>query len=238
MTNYGELLFRIILSFTTILIITRILGKKTMANLTYFDYIAGITLGTIAASMTYNLDIPWINTFLALICFGAIIFLLSVLTLESRPARKIIGGEPAIVIHGGKILEDNMTKLRYNMDNLMLQLRQKDVFDISEVEFAILERDGRLSVQKKSQYHPVTPHDLKIPTGFKGISTELIIDGSIIEQNLQQLNLDKKWLMEQLKSRNLEPEEVNYASLASNGHFYVDSKRDNLVPGQINNISD
>ena len=127
--------------------------------------------------------------------------------------------------------------MRYRLSELMAQLRMNNVFDISQVEFAILETSGKLSVLKKSSYQPVTPHDLNIPTKYMGLSIELISDGKIIDQNLKQINLDRYWLEDQLKAKGInDPSEVFLAVIDTQGNLYID-KYDDPMENPIN-ISD
>jgi uncharacterized membrane protein YcaP (DUF421 family) len=166
---------------------------------------------------------------LGLTLFTVLTFGAGVLVMKSRPLRNVISGEPTVVIHNGKILEENMKKMQYNMDELLVQLREKDVFNLGLVEFAILEPTGALSVQLKSQERPVTRRDLGLPSDYEGVSVEMVMDGEVIHQNLRQLGLDENWLLDQLKQRGVTSlEEVPLAVLASDGSLYVDLKKDEL----------
>lgn len=129
-------------------------------------------------------------------------------------------------MQNGQIMENNMKKLRYHLDNLESQLRDKGVFDFSEVEFAVLEPHGQLSVLKKSQYLPVTPEDMNLSTKYKGLSTEIIKDGVLFEENLIQNNLSCDWLLQELKKRNISSiSHITYAALNTNGVLYVSLKQ-------------
>jgi uncharacterized membrane protein YcaP (DUF421 family) len=237
MSPFIETLYRTTVAFLGILVYARILGKQQMSQMTFYDYVTGITFGSIAAAITVEPnDKLWLLIW-ALTIFAILDYLSGVITEKSRPLRKIIEGEPTILIHNGKIMEHNMGKVRYNMENLMMQLREKDVFDISDVEFAIAETDGILTVLKKSQKRPVTPQDLGIPTSYEGLPSELIVDGEIIYQNLKQNNLDEEWLISQLKAKGFNsPNDITYAGLDVQGNLYVDERRDKLK--HITDISD
>lgn len=226
-----EVILQTFLAFVAILIYTRILGKQQVGQLTFFEYINGITFGSIAAVLATDVDPnrTW-NHFLGLTLFATLTWLGGYVALISRPARKLISGEPTVVIHNGKILEQNMRKMRYNVDELSMQLREKNVFDIADVEYAILEPDGNLSVLLKSQKRPLTPADLHVPTEYEGVPTEIIVDGEILFQNLKQNNLDEKWLKQQLEAQGIQDvTQVDYAVLRSNGSLYVNLKKDNLT---------
>lgn len=226
---YLQVVLRTILAFFTILFISRILEKDQLRELTFYEYVTGITIGSLAAGLAILIGTsPW-AILLALFIFGALTYLLGFVSLKSRAARKLLEGEPTIVVQNGKIMEKNMGRIRYNLDDLLAQLREKGVFNISDVEFAVLEPHGKLSVLLKSQKQSVTREDLQVPGKYAGISSELIMDGEIIYQNLQQNNLDEAWLINELRKQEIHsPQEVTLASLDTQGNLYVDKKDDQL----------
>ena len=219
-----------LIAFFTLLIFTRLLGKQELSQLTFFDYINGITIGSIAASLTTNLNSRALNEWTGLATWTAAVLLLHLITLKSRYFSKFLDGEPTVVIMNGQIMDKTMKKMHYRISELMAQLREKGIFDISQVEFAILETSGQLNVLKKSSYQPVTPHDLDLPTKYMGLSVELISDGKIIEQNLKQIQLDRFWLEDQLKAQGInDPSEVFLALIDTQGNLYIDKYTDNVV---------
>ena len=235
--EYVSVLIRTVLAFVTLFVVARLLGKQQLSQLTFYEYITGITMGDIAASIAIDAGRSPLYYMLALVAFAALTLGTGVITEKSRPLRKLIEGEPVVLVHNGKILEHNMAKSGYNMENLMMQLRERDAFDIREVEFAIAETDGYLTVLKKSQNRPVTPADLGVDTKYEGIPSEIIVDGQVIHQNLKQNHLDEAWLIARLQSMGYNsPQEIPYASLDSEGNLYVDDKRDRLDP--MTDISD
>ncbi|WP_207667940.1 DUF421 domain-containing protein [Serpentinicella alkaliphila] len=152
-----------------------------------------------------------------------------IITLKSVTAIKLIAGEPVILVQNGKILEKNMIKLRYNQDDLMMQLRGKDIFDMNEVDYPILEPHGKLSVLNKSENLNVTLKDLNIRPRKKGISTELIRDGRIQEDNLKAPNLSNEWLFNELIDKGVGNVKVVFlATITGNGELYIDQKNDKL----------
>ena len=155
--------------------------------------------------------------------------IMQILSLKSRYFAKFIEGEPTFVIMNGKILEKFMRGMRYRLEDLLEQLRLKDVFDLSEIEFAVLEKNGSLSVLKKSQNQPVTPKDLNLPTEYKGISSVLIYDGAIMKQNLRRMNLEQSWLENELNKQGIkEVSAVFLASLETSGNLYVNTYADQI----------
>jgi uncharacterized membrane protein YcaP (DUF421 family) len=216
-----------IISFLTLLIFTRLLGKQQVSELTFFDYILGITIGSIAATLTTDLSSRAWPHWVGLATWTGAVWFLQWITLHFRGVAKYINGEPVILIMNGQIMEKNLKKMRYTIDDLLTQLRHQKIFDLKVVEFAILETDGKISVLKKSQYAEVTPDDLKIPTKYRGLSTELIYDGTIIDPNLKQVNLDRSWLDQKLKAQGIKsPREVSLALLNTEGELYVSRYQD------------
>ena len=149
--------------------------------------------------------------------------------MKNRKARKFLAGDPTIVIENGKVLEKNMNKMRYTIDYLNQQLREKDVFNVEEVLFAIIETNGSLTVLKKPQYRNVTRQDLMVTVVPKHrLPIELIMDGKIIKENLEQNNLSNSWLQSELRKRNSTKNDVVYAVLAANGNMYIDTFKDHI----------
>lgn len=218
-----------IVVYLLLIILTRIIGKKLLGQLTFFDFVIGITLGTIGGAYVAT-EVKGYYVLISATIMAALVYFTGILTMKNVTARKLIEGEPVIIVQNGKILEDNMSRVRYNQDDLMMQLRDKDVFDFSQVEFAILEPHGKLSVQKKAPFQNLTPSDINMPTSYKGISVEIIRDGRIQEENLKQYNISFLWLYNQLQANNVKSlDEVFLATLSSDGQLYLDKKKDELT---------
>lgn len=220
---------RSVISFFSLLIYAKILGKQQISQLTFFDYALGITIGSIAAELTTDLSSRAWPHWIGLTCWAALGYLMEYITMKWRYAAKYIEGEPTIVIMNGKIMEDTLRKMQYRVSDIIELLRNKDVFDLNEVDFAIVEPNGQLSVLKKAEYQTLTAKDMKINKKPSGISTELIYDGILIKENLRQLNKDEKWLKNQLKSKGIKDiSEVFLATLNPGGSFYVDKYEDHI----------
>ncbi len=213
------------LVFLSLLVFTRILGKTQVGQLTFYEYISGITIGSIAASVAAaEPDKVW-SHFYDLALFVVLTYLVSLLTIKSRPLRKMIEGSPTIVIENGRIIEENMDGMRYDLDELNGQLRQQGVFDPSEVQYAIIETSGELSVIKKTDYQPMTKIDFGIHLPDPVFPLELVMDGEIIEQNLQKHNHSITWLEKQLAERGISNvAEVTYAAIDSKGQLFINPK--------------
>lgn len=222
-------LVRGIIAFFSLLIFTRILGKQQVSQLSFFEYILGITIGSIAAELTVDLSSRAWPHFVGLFTWFILTLALQFLTLKSKKFSQYIEGEPTVIIMNGQLLDKAMKKIRFRLTDLIELLRQRDVFDIHEVEIAIIEVNGKLSIIKKSQYDNVTLKDMKISAKTKGLNTDLIIDGRILSANLEKKNLTKVWLDEQLAKRNIkDPKDVFYATINSSGEIYIDKYKDDI----------
>jgi len=222
---------RTILGFFILLLLTRILGKKQLSQMTFFTYITGIALGNIAGDMVVHKDIKLIDGITGLSLWAILALGIETLSLKSSKARILLDGEPTIIIKNGKILEKAMASNKLNMDDLSMLLRDKNVFSVREVEYAILEPNGKLSVLKKQEEENVTKKDLQIPLSQRlYIPMELIVDGKIVTRNLKELNLNLEWLENQIKLCGVHSvEEVFFAELQSDGSVYVDKKTDKPI---------
>lgn len=224
---------RSVISFFSLLIFVRLLGKQEISQLTYFDYVNGITIGSIAAIITTELNDRVLPVWVGLLTWTGLVLLMQVVTLKSRTFSEYLEGEPVVVILNGKIMEAAMRKMRYRVSELMVQLREKDVFDISQVEFAVLETSGKLSVLKKASYQPVTLKDLNISANYQGLPTELIYDGVVLEEKLKQVNLDRIWLEQKLRENGISaPSEVLLAVINTQGELYIDKYQDHVSTGE------
>jgi uncharacterized membrane protein YcaP (DUF421 family) len=220
---------RSIIGFFSLLIFARIIGKEQISQMTSFDYILGITIGSVAASLTTDLSSRAWPHWIALAVWCALGYLMEKITLKWRYAAKYIEGEPTIVIMNGVIMENVLKKMKYRVSDILELLRNKDIFDLNEVAYAIVEPNGNISVLKKPEYLALTPKDMNIKVKPSGIATEMIYDGIVIEENLRQLNKDKKWLLSQLKAKGIkDPSEVFLFTLDLGGNMYIDKYEDHI----------
>jgi uncharacterized membrane protein YcaP (DUF421 family) len=203
------------------------MGKQQVAQLTFFDYVVGITIGSIAGTLSVQVNENLLSTLAGLITWTALAILLAYLCMHNVKLRKLVDGEPTVVIENGKILEDNLKKIRIPIEALLSELRTMGVFNISDVQSALFEPGGKISVQKKFQKQPVTPGDLNISQQYEGLPINLILDGVLNESSLRSLNLTKAWLHHQLRKQNISDlNEVSLAQLDTKGNLYVDLQGD------------
>lgn len=213
---------KVLVSYLLLLILTRIMGRKMVAQVTFFDFVVAIIIGSVVANITVNQDNPMVSGITVLVVLTITTVIIQFLLVKSYLLRKVVDFQSVVVIENGKILAENLRKTRLRLDNLMMMLRQKDAFAIADVEFAILESDGKLSVLKKSQKQPITPADMNIPTVYTGLLTDIIMDGNVMEEHLKSANLDRKWLMDKLKANNYHSvKDVFYAGLDTSGNLYI-----------------
>lgn len=229
--NEGLVVFvRAIIGFFSLLIFSRIIGKEQISQLTFFDYILGITIGSIASELTTDLSSRAWPHWVGLLTWAALGYTMEKISMKWRYAAKFLEGEPAIVIMDGKIMESVLRKMKYSVSDILVLLRNKDVFNLNEVAYAIVEPNGGISVLKKPEYLPLTPKDMsmnKVKTS--GIGTEMIYDGIVIKENLKQLNKDEKWLYSELKKYGVkDPTEVFLLTLDLGGNLYIDKYEDHI----------
>lgn len=190
---------RALSSLITLFLVTKMLGKKQVSQLSLFDYVIGISIGNFAAEMTINLESNEINGILAVVIFGLVAYLVSYLTMKSIKLRRFFMGTPTILIQDGKILIDNLRKVKFDINDMLEEVRSNGYFDLSQVEYAIMEVNGSLSILPKSDYRPLTPKHMNIKVNKESICSNVIIDSKIMPKNLKNMGKDKKWLLNQLK---------------------------------------
>ena len=226
MPGFVEIIFRTFTAFVLLWVFVHQLGKQTIAQKSYHLYIASITVGTIAGNLAFNINIEFQYFILSFVIMVAVVFPLNILALKNLRYRKWIAGDPTTLIEKGQIFEESMQSIGFSLDSLKQLLRGKGVFNIDEVEYAILEIDGSLSILKKTEYQTITKRDLHIESPSNIVPVELIIDGKIVHKGLSKDSYDEEWLMAELKKRNIHVSEISYAVVGTNGGLYIDLFRD------------
>lgn len=222
------IIIRATLAFFVLLIMARLMGKPHISQLTFFDYATGITIGSIAAAMSIDTSVETISAAVGILVWSGLSIALEKLVLKNLPARMILQGEPTVVIRNGKLMEKAMTRAHYNVDELMSQLRGYQIFDLSKVQEAILESNGKLSVLVKPEEGAPTRKDLNISTETMGrYPLVLMVDGNIAHHRLKNLGLTEDWLKEELKKQGVDDlNNVMVAQLGTSGELYVDERED------------
>ena len=228
----AELVLRLAIAFITLLGLTRLMGRKEISQMTFFNFVSAISIGTLGASLAIDSSISITNGLIALIAWSAFTIFVGFLDIKFPKFRIAIEGQPIILIKKGKIMENELRKIRLDIDALNALLRKKNVFSVSDVDYAIFESDGTLSVMKKEPKQTLTKSDMNIDqtnVNVFPISTSVISDGEIKQENLKKLNLDRQWLERQLKLSGVESiSEVFYAEVQKDGTLYIDYKNDVL----------
>lgn len=206
-------------SFGALFVIAKFIGHKQISQLDFFDYITGITIGSIAAEMATELETPW-KPLTAMVIYGAVSWLLSVLSNKFPRMRKYLNGTPTILMDHGKLYRENFKKAKLDLSEFMVMCRQQGYFDLTGIETAVYEYSGKLTILPVSDKRPATPSDMNLHPEQELLFTELIMDGRVLEDNLKRMGLDLTWLNKQLEQNRIHsPKEVFLAICDKNLKF-------------------
>ncbi len=222
-----DVILRCLVSLVTLFLVTKMIGKKQVSQFSLFDYVIGISIGNFAAEMAINLDSSYLHGTVAVIVFGLVAYLVSLLTMKSLKIRKFIIGDPNILIKDGKILYNSLKKSKFDINDLLEEARINGYFDISDIDYALMEANGKISFLPKIESQNPTNKDLKLNTKRKGLCINLIIDGQIIEEALRDINKDQKWLLKKVKEKKFNLEEVILATIDLQNNLKVYGKNVN-----------
>ncbi|MDD3453033.1 MAG: DUF421 domain-containing protein [Bacilli bacterium] len=228
-----EIIPRSLISLLVLFIVTSIMGKKQVSQLSLFDYVMGISIGNFAAEITLNFETQYINGVIAVIVFGLVAYFVSLITMKSILLRRILIGVPTIIIQNGKILEKSLKKLKIDINDLMEQTRAEGYFDISELEYVLMEANGKLSILPKAQYKPLTPSDMKIKVKKSSLCSNVIIDGKIMVDNLKNSNITQNWLKKQISSRGYKIDQILLATVDDENKISIYKKNVNQKSSDV-----
>lgn len=192
-----------LLSIITLLILTKLMGNREMSQLSMFDYINGITIGSIAAELATSEFTDSVKPFVAMLVYAAIIILLAILSEKSIKLRRIFNGKASILYDNGELFSSNLKKAKIDLNEFLSQCRINGYFDLSKVQTVLLESNGKFSILPLADERPVTGKDLGIAPTQDTLVANVIIDGKIMEQNLRHTGKNEKWLIDQLKGKNI-----------------------------------
>ena len=195
-----KLVLTTILSAAVLFLLAKLMGRRQVSQLDFFDYIIGITIGSIAAELATELESPW-KPLIAMILYGAASVALNLITNKFPKSRRYINGAPTVLMNSGKLYRNNMKKVKLDLDEFLMMCRELGYFDLNEVQAAIFECNGKLTVLPKSVNRPATPSDLGLSPASASLFLEVVMDGRIIEKNLKRLGLDQNWLNQELKAQ-------------------------------------
>lgn len=227
---------RIFTIIPLMLFITLYMGKRSVGELPVFDFLIVITLGAVVGADIADPQIPHIHTAAAIVLIGIFQKIVSKMKIRYRKFGHMITFEPTIVIQDGQFIVTNLKKIRFSIDNVLQMLREKDVFDISDVHIGIIEANGNISLLKKDSKSNVTIEDMNLTKKNSSLSYPVIMDGEVYENTLAKLNLQETWLQQQLLNLNIKnPEDVFFASINTRNELHVSLKsfmsdKENILP--------
>ena len=198
--DFLKVILTAILSVASLFIITKIMGHKQVAQLDFFDYVCGITIGSIGAELATELEEPY-KPLIALAIYGLVSVILNLIAHKLPSTRKYINGTPSILMNNGKLYRKNLKKAKLDLSEFMLLCREQGYFDLEEIQTAVFEHNGQLSILPKSADRPATPKDLGITVNTTHIGVELIMDGRVMGENLSRVGRNDAWLSKRLKKQ-------------------------------------
>lgn len=199
MSNFLNICFRTILVLVILFFITKMMGKKQISELNFFDYVVGITIGSIAADISLDIEKNMIAGIAALFIYGFISYIISFVSIKSILARRFFIGVPTVLVEKGKIIESGLKKSKIDVNDLLMEARENGYFNLDEIDYALMEVNGNISFLPKEKEKPVTKKDMKIKCNNEGLTVNAIIDSKYMANNMKAINKDKEWLDHELK---------------------------------------
>ena len=199
MSNFFNICFRTILVLIILFFITKMMGKKQISELNFFDYVVGITIGSIAADISLDIEKNMIAGIAALFIYGFISYIISFVSIKSILARRFFIGVPTVLVEKGKIIESGLKKSKIDVNDLLMEARENGYFNLDEIDYALMEVNGNISFLPKEKEKPVTKRDMKIKCSNEGLTVNAIIDSKFMVNNMKAINKDKEWLDHELK---------------------------------------
>ena len=224
-----DIVWRSFFSVTALFILTRINGKKQISQITFFDYVIGISIGSIASEMSINKDVEIINGLVSLIIWAIFPMALAYLAMTSEKIKAFLDGTPIVVVQNGKLLEKNIRKSKFMVGEILEQLRIKGVFHIDDVDYAVVETNGDISFLLRPHKEVVTNSDLDLKPTYRGLSINLIIDGKLQHKHLENANISEQWLNKELEKQHIKSvDEVFLATVDQAGKLYISLRNKNV----------
>ena len=199
MSNFFNICFRTILVLIILFFITKMMGKKQISELNFFDYVVGITIGSIAADISLDIEKNMIAGIAALFIYGFVSYIISFVSIKSILARRFFIGVPTVLVEKGKIIESGLKKSKIDVNDLLMEARENGYFNLDEIDYALMEVNGNISFLPKEKEKPVTKRDMKIKCSNEGLTVNAIIDSKYMVNNMKAINKDKEWLDHELK---------------------------------------
>ena len=216
--------FRAIVLYLIVLVVMRLMGKREIGQLQPFELAISIMIADLASIPMTEIGIPIFNGIVPILGLLVMHLILSLINLKSLKAREIICGKPSILIYRGKINEKELKKERFTINELEERLRGNNVVNLGDVEYAILETSGQVTVIQKPEKRNTTPADFNIQPDYEGIPYDLVIDGKVMHENLKIIGKNYEWLRKQVSKFNIKPEEALLVTLDGKGQMFCQSK--------------
>lgn len=228
MPQWMEIVLRTLAAVLSLFLLTKLLGKRQVTELSVFEYITGITIGSLAAYVSLDLATNWYLGLIAMAVWVAVSLGIEFLQLKSKKFRDLVDGKATVLIKDGKIMEDNLKKERLTTDELLEELRSKNAFRVADVEFAVMEPSGQINVLLRKEHQPLTPSHLGVKVGPEQEPQTVIMDGQIQDEPLATLGLNREWLRTELDKLGVTLENVFLGQVDAYGQLYVDLYDDQL----------
>ncbi|MBQ1995998.1 MAG: DUF421 domain-containing protein [Clostridia bacterium] len=216
-----NLVIRCVIIYVVVIAMVRLMGKRQIGELQPSELVITILISDVASMPLQNMEMPLISTVTSLLVLVMFEVLLSVISIKSRKARKLLQGNSVMIIKNGKLIESSLRLIRYSIDDLMEALRLKDVFDISQVQYAYIETNGSISVELKPQHRTITPQDLSMATEKVSIPCLVICDGEIVDSEFDVCNMTREKLYKILDEKELSAKEILLMTVDSSGRSYI-----------------
>lgn len=208
------------LSYGVLFLLTKLIGYQQISQLSIFDYINGITIGSIAAELATELEQP-LRPLLAMVIFGLLVVLTSWLTAHWLPLRRWLSGRTVVLMENGTLYRQNLKKSKMDINEFLSQCRDRGYFDLADIQLAVLEVNGRISILPKSSQRPTTPQDMGVAVGEAQPQINVVVDGKLLENNLQYLGYEEVWLRRQLTEKKTTPEDCLLVTCDRQGSIRV-----------------
>lgn len=198
-----KILLASVVSYAALFISAKVVGRKQISQLDFMDYITGITIGSIAAELATDLENMW-KPLVAMAIYTLATWAMARLSLSLSRSRKYLNGSPVIVMDNGKLYRENMRQAKLELSDFMVMCRQQGFFNLADIQTAVYEYNGQLTILPVSARRPLTPEDMKLSPQQETILSEVIMDGRVLGENLRRMGLDEKWLARQLRSQGID----------------------------------
>ena len=199
--NFFNVVLRSFLSIIALFFLTKLMGRKQISQLNLYDYVVGITIGSVAAEISTNLDTNFFGGIVVMGVYSLVSVLFSFCTEKSILLRRFIIGVPIVIMENGRILESSLKKSKFDINEFLQEARISGYYDISQIEYAIMEANGKISFLPKSQYAPVTPFDMKLDVNKTSLVCNLVIDSKVMDDNLKMIGKDVNWLLDKVEKQ-------------------------------------